>query len=237
MWTALNPNGNTIFLEEDQKLVRTVLKDAPSIHAHAMKYRTQLKEADDLLAHYRLELSCYHSKAYLRENNKFRLALTGFPDEYYDTKWDLIDAPRGWYPEAPGRIATIFSTAVMARNRKGSGVTRVFLHDVNQRVEKAFVEEFLCRKYLVKSVGRQEMMNEDLLAHLDSKDEAKAKANQMIPVPWMVGTSKSNDRYSRYCPKQSDHTNKPRETFGGGEFSGQLQRADPKISGCQTHQL
>ncbi|GMJ13292.1 hypothetical protein like AT1G67330 [Hibiscus trionum] len=156
MWTALNPNGNTIFLEEDQKWVQTVLKDAPSLHAHAVKYRTQLKEADDLLAHYWSEPSCYPSKAYLRGNDKCRLALTGFPDEYYDTEWDLImiDAPRGWFPEAPGRMAAIFSAAVMARNRKGSGVTHVFLHDVNRRVEKLFAEEFLCRKYLVKSVGR-----------------------------------------------------------------------------------
>ncbi|KAK8478226.1 hypothetical protein V6N13_017358 [Hibiscus sabdariffa] len=156
MWSALNPNGNTIFLEEDQKWVQTVLKDAPSLHAHAVKYRTQLKEANDLLNHYRSEPSCYPSKAYLRGNDKCRLALTGFPDEYYDTEWDLImiDAPRGWFPEAPGRMAAIFSAAVMARNRKGSGVTHVFLHDVNRRVEKVFAEEFLCRKYLVKSVGR-----------------------------------------------------------------------------------
>ncbi|KAE8705482.1 Glucuronoxylan 4-O-methyltransferase 2 [Hibiscus syriacus] len=156
MWTALNPNGNTIFLEEDQKWVQTVLKDAPSLHAHAVNYRTQLKEADDLLAHYRSEPSCYPSKAYLRGNDKCRLALTEFPDEYYDTEWDLImiDAPRGWYPEAPGRMAAIFSAAVMARKRKGSGVTHVFLHDVNRRVEKVFADEFLCKKYLVKSVGR-----------------------------------------------------------------------------------
>ncbi|KAK8655587.1 hypothetical protein V6N13_108161 [Hibiscus sabdariffa] len=156
MWTALNPNGNTIFLEEDQSWVQSVLKTAPSLRAHAVKYKTQLKEADDLLTHYWSEPSCYPSKAYLRGNDKCRLALTGFPDEYYDTEWDLImiDAPRGWFPEAPGRMAAIFSAAVMARNRKGSGVTHVFLHDVNRRVEKLFAEELLCRKYLVKSVGR-----------------------------------------------------------------------------------
>ncbi|KAK8634101.1 hypothetical protein V6N13_014930 [Hibiscus sabdariffa] len=53
-----------------------------------------------------------------------------------------------------GRMAAIFSTVVMAINWKGSSVTHVFLHDVNRRVEKVFVEEFLCRKYLVKSVRR-----------------------------------------------------------------------------------
>lgn len=156
MWTSLNPNGNTIFLEEDPKWVQTVLKDAPVLHAHPVKYRTQLKEADALLSHYRSEPSCFPSEAYLRGNDKCKLALTGFPDEFYDTEWDLImiDAPRGYFPEAPGRMAAIFSAAVMARNRKGSGVTHVFLHDVDRRVEKVFAEEFLCRKYLVKSVGR-----------------------------------------------------------------------------------
>ncbi|XVE92120.1 hypothetical protein REPUB_Repub01dG0069800 [Reevesia pubescens] len=156
MWTSLNPRGNTIFLEEDPKWVQTVLKDAPSLHAHAVKYRTQLKEADGLLSHYRSEPNCFPSKAYLRGNEKCRLALTGFPDEFYDTEWDLImiDAPRGYFAEAPGRMAAIFSAAVMARHRKGSGVTHVFLHDVDRKVEKVFAEEFLCRKYLVNSVGR-----------------------------------------------------------------------------------
>ncbi|CAI0627314.1 unnamed protein product [Linum tenue] len=66
----------------------------------------------------------------------------------------MIDAPRGYFAEAPGRMGAIFSAAVMARARKGSGVTHVFLHDVDRKVEKAFAEEFLCRKYLVKGVGR-----------------------------------------------------------------------------------
>ncbi|KAE8724547.1 Glucuronoxylan 4-O-methyltransferase 3 [Hibiscus syriacus] len=156
MWTSINPNGNTIFLEEDPKWVQTVLKDAPSLHAHPVKYRTQLKEANALLSHYRSEKNCFPSKAYLRGNRKCKLALTGFPDEFYDTEWDLImiDAPRGYFPTAPGRMAAIFSAAVMARNRKGPGMTHVFLHDVDRKVEKTFAEEFLCRKYLVKAVGR-----------------------------------------------------------------------------------
>ncbi|KAL4302162.1 hypothetical protein GQ457_10G013200 [Hibiscus cannabinus] len=84
------------------------------------------------------------------------LALTGFPDVYYDIEWDLkmIGAPRGWFPEAPRRMAAMFLVLVMAGNRKESSVTHVFLNDVNLRVEKVFAEEFLCRKYLVKSVRR-----------------------------------------------------------------------------------
>uniref|UniRef100_A0A6N2M500 Uncharacterized protein n=1 Tax=Salix viminalis TaxID=40686 RepID=A0A6N2M500_SALVM len=128
MWTSLNPHGTTLFLEEDPKWVQTIVKNAPSLNAHTVQYRTQLKEANILLKTYRS----------------------------YEKEWDLImiDAPRGYFPEAPGRMAAIFSAVVMARGRKGSGVTHVFLHDVNRRVEKMFAEEFLCRKYLVKAVGR-----------------------------------------------------------------------------------
>ncbi|PON54990.1 IRX15/IRX15L/IGXM [Trema orientale] len=157
MWASLNPRGTTLFLEEDPKWVQTVLKDAPQLRAHYVRYRTQLQQADDLLATYRAEPRCAPSRAApLRGNERCRLALENLPDEVYDREWDLImiDAPRGYFAEAPGRMAAIFSAAVMARNRKGSGVTHVFLHDVDRRVEKAFAEEFLCRKYLVKAVGR-----------------------------------------------------------------------------------
>ncbi|GLT48021.1 hypothetical protein SLA2020_216640 [Shorea laevis] len=156
MWTALNPHGTTLFLEEDPKWIQTVTKDVPNLRAHAVQYRTKLSQADDLLSHYRSEPDCSPEKAYLRGNTKCRLALTGLPDKVYDTEWDLImiDAPRGYFAEAPGRMGAIFSAAVMARNRKGPGVTHVFLHDVDRRVEKLYAEEFLCKKYRGNSFGR-----------------------------------------------------------------------------------
>ncbi|KAE8719295.1 Detected protein of unknown function [Hibiscus syriacus] len=120
---------------QDQKWVANVLKGEPDIRAYAVNYRTQLKEAGDLLKHYRTEPSCFPSNAYLRGNDRCKLALTGFPHEFYDTEWDLImiDAPRGYFVEAPGRMTVIFSAAVMARNKKGFGVTHVFLHDVDRK--------------------------------------------------------------------------------------------------------
>ncbi|KAJ7957553.1 Glucuronoxylan 4-O-methyltransferase [Quillaja saponaria] len=156
MWASFNPGGSTLFMEEDPKWVQTVLKDAPVLRAHTVQYRTQLQQADDLLSSYRSEPYCLPSKAYLRGNDRCKLALHNLPDEVYDKEWDLImiDAPRGYFAEAPGRMGAIFSAAVMARNRKGSGVTHVFLHDVDRKVEKTFAEEFLCRKFLVKGVGR-----------------------------------------------------------------------------------
>lgn len=156
MWAALNSRGTTVFLEEDPAWVKTVLKDAPYLHAETIKYRTQLSEAEELLNMYRSEPDCWHDKSFLRGNVRCKLALNMLPDEIYDKEWDLImiDAPRGYFPAAPGRMAAIYSAAVMARNRKKSGVTHVFLHDVDRKVEKVYAEMFLCRKYLVHEVGR-----------------------------------------------------------------------------------
>lgn len=156
MWASLNPRGKTLFLEETPKWVQTVLKDAPTLRAHTVRYRNQLSQADELLHHFRSEPDCSPRKSFIRGNHKCRLALNMLPDEVYDTEWDLImiDAPRGYFAEAPGRMAAIYSAAVMARNRNKSGVTHVFLHDVDRRVEKLYAEEFLCKKHLVKAVGR-----------------------------------------------------------------------------------
>lgn len=156
MWSAFNSRGHTLFLEEDPKWVQTVLKDAPTLHAYTIRYRTHLSEADNLLASYRSVPECMPPTVYLKGNERCKLALFDLPDEVYDKEWDLImiDAPRGYFPKAPGRMAAIFSAAVMARARVRPGVTHVFLHDVNRRVEKVYAEEFLCSKYLVGAVGR-----------------------------------------------------------------------------------
>ncbi|XP_018459237.2 probable methyltransferase At1g27930 [Raphanus sativus] len=157
MWASLNPGGTTVFMEEDPEWIEAVLKDAPSLRAHHVQYRTQLSQADRLLKTYRSEPKCLPANAFpIRDNEKCPLALTSLPDEFYDTEWDLImvDAPKGYFATAPGRMAAIFSSAVMARNRKGAGTTHVFLHDVDRKVEKAYANEFLCEKYRVKSAGR-----------------------------------------------------------------------------------
>ncbi|KAL6545400.1 phosphoacetylglucosamine mutase [Orobanche gracilis] len=156
MWASLNSRGATFFLEEDPAWFKTVLKDAPWLVAESVPYRTQLSEADKLLQHYQTEPSCRAKNSFLRGNSKCRLALNMLSHKVYDAEWDaiMIDAPRGYFAEAPGRMAAIYSAAVMARNRKKSGVTHVFLHDVDRRVEKMYAEKFLCNKHLVKAVGR-----------------------------------------------------------------------------------
>ncbi|KAI3728403.1 hypothetical protein L6452_17038 [Arctium lappa] len=156
MWASFNPGGLTLFLEEDPKWVHSVIKDAPDLKAVTVKYRTHLSEADELMKTYRSEPECGPRKAYIKGNTRCKLAVTGLPDVVYDKEWDIImiDAPRGYFAAAPGRMGAIYSAAVMARNRKKGGVTHVFLHDVDRKVEKAYAEEFLCRKNLKDGVGR-----------------------------------------------------------------------------------
>ncbi|GAB2283812.1 hypothetical protein Dimus_018299 [Dionaea muscipula] len=156
MWSAFNPNGLTMFLEEDPHWVQAVLTRAPSLRVHAVNYESHLYDAKNLMAHYKVEPSCLPPYLHLRGNTKCRLILSELPDEVYSKEWDLImiDGPKGYFPEAPGRMATIFTAAVMAKFRTQPGVTHVMLHDVNRRVEKVYAERFLCKKYLVKAVGR-----------------------------------------------------------------------------------
>ncbi|KAI3717759.1 hypothetical protein L1987_69566 [Smallanthus sonchifolius] len=156
MWASFNPNGKTLFLEEDSMWVRSILKTAPNLNAAIINYRTKVADAEELLKSYRSEPECAPSTGYIRGNTRCKLALTSLPEEVYDKDWDMImiDAPRGYFNEAPGRMGAIYSAAVMARNRKKSGVTHVLLHDVDRKVEKAYAEEFLCQKNLNKAVGR-----------------------------------------------------------------------------------
>jgi len=92
----------------------------------------------------------------VKGNKECKLALSGLPDEVYEREWDVImvDAPKGYFPTAPGRMAAIWTAAVWGSARKSNGETDVFLHDVDRRVEKAFATEFLCENHRVGGAQR-----------------------------------------------------------------------------------
>ncbi|KAJ3701456.1 hypothetical protein LUZ61_005161 [Rhynchospora tenuis] len=156
MWYALNAGGTTVFLEEDPNWYKTVLKESPFLTAHHVKYRTHMSEADDLLREWKKEKMCAPENAYLKGNQRCKLALENLPNVVYENEWDviMIDAPKGYFAAAPGRMAAIYSAMVMARARKGDGDTDIFLHDIDRKVEKTFAREFLCDKFRVGAVGR-----------------------------------------------------------------------------------
>ncbi|CAI8612072.1 unnamed protein product [Vicia faba] len=157
MWDSFNPRGTTLFLEEDPKWTISSLRRFPILRAYTVRYNTRLMEANALLLSYKKNCGAVDGDDHpLKDDRRCRLALGEFPNEVYDRDWDviMIDAPRGYFPSAPGRMAVIYSAAVMARGRKKAGVTHVFLHDVDRAIEKLYAEEFLCMKYRVGGVKK-----------------------------------------------------------------------------------
>ncbi|XP_024971560.1 probable methyltransferase At1g27930 [Cynara cardunculus var. scolymus] len=156
MWSAFNTRGTTLFLEDDIKWVQKTLSNAPALRVHHIAYETQLSEAESLLESYKTTPKCLPPQVDLKGNTECKLALSKLPEEVYRREWDaiIIDGPRGYYQEAPGRMAVIFSVAVMARRRQGAGDTHVLVHDVNRKVEQEYAEEFLCKNNLAKAENR-----------------------------------------------------------------------------------
>ncbi|CAM0958223.1 unnamed protein product [Alopecurus aequalis] len=161
LWHALNPGGATVFLEEDPEWYRVVRSQSPHLRAHLVRYRTRLDHADLLLGSYKQFPSCVPgagdgAEPAVRANAACPLALHNLPPEVYENEWDvlMVDAPKGYFPSAPGRMAAIWTAAAMARARRGQGDTDVFLHDVDRRVERMYAEEFLCDGFRVGATGR-----------------------------------------------------------------------------------
>ncbi|KAL6905483.1 hypothetical protein ACP4OV_003084 [Aristida adscensionis] len=163
MWAALNHGGRTVFLEEDASWIASVAAAHPSLESYHVAYDTVLTEADALLA-LREHPGCVaQPDLAAAAEASCRLALRGLPPAFHEVEWDLImvDAPTGWTPQSPGRMAAIYTAGMAARARRpgggggdGGGATDVFVHDVDRPVEDAFSKAFLCEGYLAEQVGR-----------------------------------------------------------------------------------
>lgn len=62
-----------------------------------------------------------------------------------------MDGPSGDTPEAPGRMATIYSASIIARF---GNTTDVVIHDVHRMIKRWFSWNFLCEENLVSSKGK-----------------------------------------------------------------------------------
>ncbi|XP_020578061.1 probable methyltransferase At1g27930 [Phalaenopsis equestris] len=147
--------GSVIFLEDDaERIQRFRLRTTyRNVTVHMVRYNEVAGGAYELLRHGREEPDCGRKTSKFFGETRCRLALSCLPQEVYRRKWDVVvvDGPRGNWPDAPGRMAAIYTAAVIAR--MGSG-TDVVVHDVDRMIEKWFSWEFLCHDNLVSAKGK-----------------------------------------------------------------------------------
>ncbi|MBA0734254.1 hypothetical protein Gogos_018189 [Gossypium gossypioides] len=152
MWSSLNYGGRTVFLEEDEAWIEQIRRRFPMLESYHVTYDSKVNQAENLMDVGRgPECTAIADPKY----SMCQLALKGLPSEVYEMKWDLImvDAPTGYYEDAPGRMTAIYTAGMMARNKE-KGETDVFVHDVNRVVEDKFSMAFLCQGYMKKQEGR-----------------------------------------------------------------------------------
>lgn len=166
MWSTLNYGGRTVFLEEDEAWIGQIRRRFPMLESYHVTYDSKVNQADNLMDVGKgPECTAVGDPRY----SMCQLALKGLPSEVYDMKWDLImvDAPTGYYDEAPGRMTAIYTAGMMARNKE-EGETDVFVHDVNREVEDTFSKAFLCEGYMQKQEGR--LRHFTIPSHKDDSD-------------------------------------------------------------------
>lgn len=155
LWQTLNYGGKTVFLEEDPNWIAEMEKSDPDLEVIAVNYTTMVSGAAELLAYARREEEIC-SPAIELQRSECKIAIRALPERIYEETWDvvMIDAPRGYFEEAPGRMSAIFSAAVMAKGRAEEETTHILVHDVDRAVEKEFSLEFLCSKNLIEAAGK-----------------------------------------------------------------------------------
>ncbi|XP_043718952.1 glucuronoxylan 4-O-methyltransferase 1-like [Telopea speciosissima] len=167
MWSSLNHGGRTVFLEEDRSWIQQIKQRFTMLESYHVFYDSRVRDADDLM-----EIGKGEECKVVGDvrNSKCQLALKGLPAKVYDIEWDLImvDAPTGYFEDAPGRMSAIYTAGLMGRNRK-DGETDVFVHDVNRVVEDQFSKAFLCEGYMKEQEGR--LRHFTIPSHRDNVDK------------------------------------------------------------------
>lgn len=144
-WLKANKNGKTIFIEDDKNWLEEVKQKCPGINIYFVDYQTKLSDNWKLLD----------------SPEKLSLELS---DEIKNTKWDviLVDAPRGYQDDQPGRMKSIYEASVLIKN---GGY--VFVHDCDRSTEKTYSDKYLLSSNLVTefSILRQYLVSNNTIFH------------------------------------------------------------------------
>ncbi|KAF8660236.1 hypothetical protein HU200_057802 [Digitaria exilis] len=158
LWLALNHGGRTVFLEENEFYVKYLEPLHPGLEAYDVSYTTKVRDFRDLLAAARAARGKECRPVQNLLFSECRLAINDLPNDLYDVPWDmvLIDGPSGWNPNSPGRMPSIFTTAVLARSGATAAKGRptdVLVHDFQFELEQVLSKEFLCDENRVEGSG------------------------------------------------------------------------------------
>ncbi|KAL3640288.1 Protein IRX15-LIKE [Castilleja foliolosa] len=168
LWRALNHRGRTVFIDENRYYAAYMEEKHPEIEVYDVQYGTKLSEMPELIAAVKAQAANECRPVQNLLFSECKLGLNDLPNQLYEVDWDviLVDGPRGYWPEAPGRMAAIFTASVLARSKKGGNPkTHVFVHDFNMKVDRITSDEFLCRENMVRS---KDMMGHFVLERMDS---------------------------------------------------------------------
>ncbi|EPS63094.1 hypothetical protein M569_11690, partial [Genlisea aurea] len=168
LWKALNHDGRTVFIDENRYYAAYVEEKYPEIEAYDVQYSTKLSDMAELIESVKKQSGNECRPVQNLLFSECKLGLNDLPNQLYEMDWDviLVDGPRGYWPEAPGRMAAIFTAGVLARSKKGGNPkTHVFVHDFNMKQDRMTSDEFLCRENLVKS---KDTMGHFVLERMDS---------------------------------------------------------------------
>lgn len=130
LWLDANPNGKTIFLEDNTDWIKAVNVQMSNknkqIDIRQITYTDVGYEADRLLTDYE------------SGTNNLKLNL---PVDVIDTEWDIIivDAPAGYGLDMPCRMKSIYESYNLSNSHRN---VDVFVHDAQRKIEKLYTDYF-----------------------------------------------------------------------------------------------